>query len=222
MFTALIVNNRSNSADPDERKSVQCLPRHSFICRLSVSKHLTRLAMPFSTLRSDPARLPCPSSRRSVPTLSVSCSPTTAPTCWPAAPVPSSRCAPTSTWGTGERWVDNKMLPWPWHTHTSLCWGFITGRREKNVSLSEEGNGCDLQPSENHQTHMLLSLSRWKWLKTATLTLTLTFYSRFGLFFSGELVFPSESCLCVARFFTPRVDNLSLCKNWNTVTSQIV
>lgn len=183
--------------------------------------------MPFSTLRSDPARLPCPSSRRSVPTLSVSCSPTTAPTCWPAAPVPSNRCAPTSTWGTGERWVDNKMLPWPWHTHTSLCWGFITGRREKNVSLSEEGNGCDLQPSENHQTHMLLSLSRWKWLKTATLTLTLTFYSRFGLFFdrllgslpyrlTGDLFFPSESCLCVARFFTPRVDNLSLCKNWNT------
>lgn len=92
------------------------------------------------------------------------------------------------------------------------------------MSLSEEGNGCDLQPSENHQTHMLLSLSRWKWLKTATLTLTLTFYSRFGLFFdkllvslpyrlTGELVFPSESSLCVARFFTPRVDNLSICKN---------
>lgn len=68
------------------------------------------------------------------------------------------------------------------HTQASAG-GFITGRREKNVSLSEEGNGWDLQPSENHQTHMLLSLSRWKWLKTATLTLTLTFYSRFGLFF---------------------------------------
>lgn len=48
------------------------------------------------------------SCRRSAPTLSVSCSPTTAPTSWPVVPVPSSQCVPSLTWGTGERWAKNK------------------------------------------------------------------------------------------------------------------
>lgn len=51
------------------------------------------------------------------------------------------------------------------------------------MSLSERGSRSDLQPYEDHRTHMLLSLSRWKWFKTVTLDRSPTFYSHFGLFF---------------------------------------
>lgn len=47
--------------------------------------------------------------RRSAPTLSVSCSPTTAPTSWPVVPVPSSQCVPSLTWGTEERWAKDEI-----------------------------------------------------------------------------------------------------------------
>lgn len=80
---------------PRPAQSLQRSPRD-----LSVTKRLTG---PDALFHADPVSLSRPLSRRSAPTSSASCSPSTAPTCWPAAPAPSSPCAPSSTWDTGER-----------------------------------------------------------------------------------------------------------------------
>lgn len=129
MFAALIVN----TAWPNERKNVLCLPRRCFTCQISITCCAIFNADHHTSFLS--------TYRRSAPTLSVSCNPTTAPTCWCAAPGPSSQCAPLSTSATEERWADNEtLLLSRWHTCKPLCLEFITGRVEKNVCVSQETN----------------------------------------------------------------------------------
>lgn len=158
-----LCKQRSPSACPNEHKSVQCLPRHCFICQISITNHPTRLAVPFPILRPDPSRVSfffldgvrqlCPSPAA----------------LQPHPPAGLRHWCLQANVRLRQRWPPGRgesttMLLWWWQTRRPLCREFIIGRKEKNVSLSESGNRCDLQ-SENHQTHMLLSLSQWKWLK---------------------------------------------------------